>query len=241
MRNNERMCGRYVMAKPSSDLLSHFDAAEVEGNMPPPSFNVAPTRDVPIVTERLDKDVLERRLLIARWGLVPSWAKDIKIGSKMINARSETILEKPSFRNAATKRRALVPAEGYYEWEKTEDGKKIPTYLHPEKDDLLAFAGLYEWWPDPSLPEDDPGRWLLSCTILTTTEHDSLGHVHDRSPVIVPRDMYADWLDPGTTDKADIQQLLDAMPEPVGWSATGSTAYATTAPNSSSQRLKTGD
>ncbi|MBT2523222.1 SOS response-associated peptidase [Arthrobacter sp. ISL-28] len=209
------MCGRYVMAKPSSDLLSHFGAEEVEGHMPPPSFNVAPTRDVPIVTEHLAEDTLERRLVIARWGLVPSWAKDIKIGSKMINARSETILEKPSFRNAAVKRRALVPAEGYYEWEKTDDGKKIPIYLHPGKDDLLAFAGLYEWWPDPSLPEDDPGRWLLSCTILTTTAHDSLGHVHDRSPVIVPADMYADWLDPGTTDKADIQQLLDAMPEPV--------------------------
>jgi putative SOS response-associated peptidase YedK len=209
------MCGRYVMAKPASDLLGHFDAGEVEGRMPPPSFNVAPTRDVPIVTEQLEEDSLERRLLIARWGLVPSWAKDLKIGAKMINARSESILEKPSFRNAAIKRRALVPAQGYYEWEKTGDGTKIPTYLYPEQGDLLAFAGLYEWWPDPALPEDDPGRWLLSCTILTTTAHDSLGHVHDRAPVIVPRDMYSDWLDPGTTDKADIRQLLEAMPEPV--------------------------
>lgn len=134
------MCGRYVMAKPASDLLGHFDADEVEGRMPPPSFNVAPTKDVPIVTEQLEEDSLELRLLIARWGLVPSWAKDLKIGAKMINARSESILEKPSFRNAAIKRRALVPAEGYYEREKTEDGKRIPTYLHPEQDDLLAFA-----------------------------------------------------------------------------------------------------
>jgi putative SOS response-associated peptidase YedK len=134
-----------------------------------PSWNVAPAQDVPIITEKLGEGAPERHLLIARWGLMPSWAKDVKIGSKLINARSETILEKPSFRKAAVKRRALVPAEGYYEWEKTADGKKIPNYLYSEKEELLAFAGLYEFWPDPSLPEDDPGRWVLSCTVLTTT------------------------------------------------------------------------
>jgi putative SOS response-associated peptidase YedK len=91
---------------------------------------VAPTQDVPIITEKLDEDTVERRLLIARWGLVPSWAKDIKIGSKLINARSESILDKPSFRKAAITRRALIPAKGYYEWEKTEDGKKIPHYFY---------------------------------------------------------------------------------------------------------------
>jgi putative SOS response-associated peptidase YedK len=114
--------------------------------------------------------------LLPRWGLVPSWAKDIKIGSKLINARSESILEKPSFRKAAVKRRAIVPGEGYYEWQKTEDGKKIPNYLFSEKEPLLGFAGMYEWWADPSLPEDDPERWLLSCTVLTTTTQDALGH-----------------------------------------------------------------
>lgn len=209
------MCGRYVMSRATGDLLSYFSAEKAEGTAPPPSWNVAPTNDVSIIAERLEEDSLDRRLLIARWGLVPSWAKDIKIGSKLINARSETILDKPSFRNAAIKRRGLLPADGYYEWQKTEDGKKIPHYLYSEKDELLAFAGLYEFWPDPSLPEDDPNRWLLSCTVLTTTAHDTLGHVHDRAPVIVPPDMFADWLDPGTTDKADIQQLLDAIPEPV--------------------------
>lgn len=212
---NESMCGRYVMSKATGDLLSHFEAKEVEGSPPPPSWNVAPTQDVPIITEKLDEDSVERRLLIARWGLVPSWAKDIKIGSKLINARSESILDKPSFRKAAITRRALIPAEGYYEWEKTEDGKKIPHYFYSEKNDLLAFAGLYEFWPDPSLPEGDPHRWLLSCTVLTTTAHDSLGHVHDRAPVIVPPEMYGAWLNPGTTGKNDVQELLDAMPEPV--------------------------
>ena len=209
------MCGRYVMSKATGDLLSHFEAKEVEGNPPPPSWNVAPTQDVPIIAERLDEDSVDRRLLIARWGLVPSWAKDIKIGSRLINARSESILDKPSFRRAAFKRRALVPAEGYYEWQKTEDGKKIPNYLYSENDDLLAFAGLYEFWPDPSLPKDDPHRWLLSCTVLTTTAHDSLGHVHDRAPVIIPPSMYAQWLDPATTDREKVQAMLDAIPEPV--------------------------
>jgi putative SOS response-associated peptidase YedK len=105
--------GRYVMSRATGDLLSYFDAKEVEGSPPPPSWNVAPTQAVPIITEKLHDDELDRRLLIARWGLVPSWAKDIKIGSKLINARSETILEKPSFRKAAITRRALIPAEGY--------------------------------------------------------------------------------------------------------------------------------
>lgn len=201
------------MAKATGDLLSHFEAKEVEGSPPPPSWNVAPTRDVPIVAERVDDASVDRHLLVARWGLVPSWAKDVKIGSRLINARRESILDKPSFRKAAVKRRALVPAEGYYEWQKTEDGKKIPNYLYSENHDVLAFAGLYEFWPDPSLPEDDPHRWLLSCSIITTTAHDSLGHVHDRAPLIVPPEMYADWLNPETTDKEKIQEMLDAIPE----------------------------
>jgi putative SOS response-associated peptidase YedK len=106
------------------------------------------------------------------------------------------------------------PSHGYFEWQKTEDGKKIPNYLYSEKEPLLGFAGLYEWWADPSLPEDDPARWLLSCTVLTTTTQDALGHVHDRSPVIIPGDRFAEWLDPDLTDKNDIQPLLDSLPEP---------------------------
>ena len=214
MGQNGPMCGRYVMSKATGDLLSYFDAKEVEGTPPPPSWNVAPTQAVPIVAERLDEGSIERHLLVAKWGLVPSWAKDAKIGSKLINARSESVLEKPSFRKAAVKRRAVIPADGYFEWQKTEDGKKIPNYLYSEKEPLLGFAGLYEFWADPSLPEDDPGRWLLSCTVLTTTTQDALGHVHDRSPVIVPRDRFAEWLDPDLTDKADVQLLLDSLPEP---------------------------
>lgn len=209
------MCGRYVMSKATGDLLSAFEAKEVEGTPPPPSWNVAPTQAVPIVAERLDEGAIDRHLLVAHWGLVPSWAKDIKIGNKLINARSESILEKPSFRKAAVKRRCLVPAEGYYEWQKTDDGKKIPNYLYSDQEDLLAFAGLYEWWADPTVPEDDPGRWLLSCTVLTTSTQDTLGHIHERSPVIIPRDRLTEWLDPDLTDKSDVQHLLNTLPDPV--------------------------
>lgn len=208
------MCGRYVMSRATGDLLSHFDAKEAEGTPPPRSWNVAPTQNVPIVAERLDEGTIDRHLLVARWGLVPSWTKDIKIGDKLINARSETILEKPSFRQAAVKRRAIIPAEGYYEWQKTEDGKKIPNYLYSEDEPLLGFVRLYESWADPQLPENDPGRSLLSCTVLTTTTQDALGHVHNRSPVIIPRDRFAEWLDPDLTDKNEIQHLLDSLPEP---------------------------
>jgi putative SOS response-associated peptidase YedK len=197
------MCGRYVMTRAPGDLLSFFDAEDPSGIELRPNWNTAPTQVVPIVLERAEDGPPERQLVSARWGLVPSWAKDVKIGSRMINARSETILEKPSFRSAAVKRRALVPADGYYEWQKTEDGK-IPTYLHGDAPAPLAFAGLYEFWPDPELPEDHPEKWLLSCTILTTTAQDSLGHIHDRSPVVVPSGMFGDWLDPEATDKDDV-------------------------------------
>jgi putative SOS response-associated peptidase YedK len=204
------------MSKASSDLVAAFPTEETPGTELGPSWNVAPTQQVSIVTERLDQGTGELRRLLEsmRWGLVPSWAKDIKVGAKMVNARSETILEKPSFRSAAVKRRGLVPAEGYYEWMKT-DTRKIPTYLTSETGWLLAFAALYEFWPDPALPEDDEHKWLATCTILTTSATDALGHVHERSPVIIPEDWQAEWLDAKTTDKAAVRQMLDALPEPV--------------------------
>ena len=226
------------MAKATSDLVAAFAADQAVGEDIAPSWNVAPTDNVRIVTERVhrgsgadggvittvgssegtDDDggrpVAVRRLATAKWGLVPVWAKDSKIGARMINARRETILEKPAFRKAAVKRRALVPADGYYEWEKS-GGTKIPTYLYSPAEDPLAFAGLYEFWPDPSLPEDHDHKWLLSFTIITTAASDALGHIHDRTPLIVPPDLYTDWLDPQLTETSGVQQLLDAIPEPV--------------------------
>jgi putative SOS response-associated peptidase YedK len=140
------------MSRATGDLLSQFEAEEIEGSPPPPSWNVAPTQDVTIIAERLDEGSVDRRLLFARWGLVPSWAKDIKIGSRLINARRESVLDKPLFRKAAVKRRALVPAEGYYEWQKTEDGKKIPKYLYSDTEMGSPSPGCMSSGPTRSFP-----------------------------------------------------------------------------------------
>ncbi|GAB2765919.1 SOS response-associated peptidase [Sinomonas soli] len=216
------MCGRYVMARPVGDLVAEFDVDETYVDALEPSYNIAPTDPVPIILDRREKDTgeISRKLVTARWGLVPPWAKDAKGAARLINARRETVTEKPSFRKAAASKRALVPADGYYEWEKRESAakpgtlEKVPTYLHADDDGLLAFAALFENWPDPTLPADSPHRWLRTCTILTGPASDALGYIHDRTPVIVPREMWSDWLDPETTGEADVRALIDSMPEP---------------------------
>ncbi|MEO9220787.1 MAG: SOS response-associated peptidase [Mycobacteriaceae bacterium] len=209
------MCGRYASTQTDDELLEVFSAYEAVGAPLPPSYNVAPTDPVRTVLERVPREDPDgapvRQVRTARWGLIPSWAKDTKIGSKLINARMETITEKPSFKAAATRRRCLVPASGYYEWEK-RDGHKVPRFLHG--DGALAMAGLYELWPDPGKEHDDPHRWVLSVTVLTTTASDSLGHIHDRSPVVLPAGMLDDWLDPTLTDPNLVRELLAAVPEP---------------------------
>lgn len=209
------MCGRYASTRSDSDLQAVFDIAETVGAEVPPSYNVAPTQTVRTVLDRAPKDEPEadavRQLRSVRWGLIPSWAKDAKIGSRLINARSETITEKPSFKKAASRRRCIVPADGYYEWEK-RDGAKVPYFLHEEG--VLAMAGLYELWRDPTKAEDDEARWVWSVTVLTSPAADALGHIHDRSPVVLPPDLRASWLDPAVTDLGDVRDLLAAIPEP---------------------------
>lgn len=210
------MCGRFVVSRASADLVPLYEAATLRGAEVRPSWNVAPTQRISIVTERLAHDAKKPQRMIetARWGLVPVWAKDTKGAARLFNARSETVTEKPSFRAAATKRRGLVPADGYYEWQVTGDGK-IPTYLHPEDaGQVLSFAALYEFWPDPALPEDDEAKWVMTATIITRPASDALGHIHDRTPVIVPADVHGDWLDPELTEKGDVRSLLDSIPDP---------------------------
>ncbi len=141
------------MARSAGDLVAALDIARVVGDDLRPNWNVAPTQSVRIVTGRgPDGEDAGRRLETARWGLVPVWAKSPSVGSRAINARSETVLDKPTFRSAAVKRRALVPADGYYEWS-GKAGQKIPTYLHGRDEEPLSFAGLYEFWRDPEAPE----------------------------------------------------------------------------------------
>jgi putative SOS response-associated peptidase YedK len=202
------MCGRYANSRHDGDLLRDFAVASVVDPPPPPSWNVAPTDHARVVLERLVDDQPDRQLRTLRWGLVPSWAKDLRIGSKLINARSETITEKSAFKAAAARRRCLVPADGYYEWMATAEGK-IPIYLHGEG--VLGFAGLYELRPDLA----DPDQWLWTYTILTCTTQDALGHIHDRSPVVLPADLRSAWLDPTMTDPAAVRDLLASVPSPL--------------------------
>jgi putative SOS response-associated peptidase YedK len=224
----EHMCGRYASARKKHELLEEFQVA-VDGAPEEelrPDYNVAPTKKVYAVLTRPLKDPEAakdaeaagepvRQLRILRWGLVPSWAKDPSVGSRMINARVETVAEKPSFRRAFARRRCLLPADGYYEWYAGEDGpagakakRKQPYYIHPADDSVLALAGLYEFWRDRTLPADDPAAWWATCTIITTSAQDELGRIHDRMPMVVARDRWADWLDPGRTDPEEARGLL---------------------------------
>jgi putative SOS response-associated peptidase YedK len=188
--------------------LRDFQVASVVDPEPEPSWNIAPTDPARVVLERVVDDQPDRQLRTLRWGLVPSWAKDRKIAARLINARSETVLDKPAFKAAAARRRCLVPADGYYEWMKTVE-RKVPTYLHG--DGVLSFAGLYEIWRDPAAEDD----WVWSYTIITCTTQDALGHIHDRSPVVLPHDLRSAWLDPSVTDPGTVRDLLASVPPPV--------------------------
>ncbi|WP_331741682.1 SOS response-associated peptidase [Kitasatospora sp. NBC_00039] len=210
------MCGRFVSTSTPQDLVELFGVTRwtpVESLAP--SWNVAPTDTVWTVLERVDRETgeLARGLRPVRWGLVPSWAKDPGGGARMINARAETVHEKPAFRSAFAKRRCVIPADGYYEWVPVPagDGRKAfkqPYFLHPREGGPLVMAGLYEFWRDRERPEDDPAAWLTTATIITTDATDAAGRVHDRMPLtIAPADLDA-WLDPEHTDPAGLRQLL---------------------------------
>lgn len=213
------MCGRYVVTKSPQELAEEFavDRIAVEGPTEA-DYNVAPTKNVPTV---LDRE--QRELHAARWGLVPSWAKDPSVGNRLINARVETAAEKPSFRQAFAKRRCILPAAGYYEWQErqaSEPGKKAPKqpyFIHRPDQGTLAMAGLYEWWRDPTREQDDPQSWLLTVTVLTTEATDELGRIHDRAPLIVPAEAYGIWLAPQRVDADELRGLL--IPATVGMQA----------------------
>jgi putative SOS response-associated peptidase YedK len=209
------MCGRYVSVADDADLVAEFDVEEVLDETPGPSWNIAPTDPVRMIVRRTPKEsaTAVRQLRTARWGLVPSWSRDRKGGAKMINARIESVTSKPAFKTAAAKRRCLLPALGYYEWQQIETGGKVPYFLHDADGDLLAFAGLYELWRDRSLDDDDPDRWLVTCTVITQQASDLLGEIHERNPVVVPRELWNGWLDCSSEDVTAAEDLLAAIPE----------------------------
>ena len=224
------MCGRYVMAKAIGDLVAEAEA-EADANLElRQSWNIAPTTDVPIVLERLVEGTVRRQVHVAKWGLVPVWAKDPAVGVRAFNARSETVIEKPTFRAAVKSRRCAVPAEGYYEWLSgdTPKAKKRPFYVHPADASLIFFAGLYEWWKDLSKEDGDPDQWLLSTSILTapSPQADSespvlreLHGLHDRLPIPLAKDALAEWLDPENKNAAELVEMVRAGANAVasGW------------------------
>ncbi len=215
------MCGRYASARKRIELLEEFSVQrDAVTESLQPDYNVAPTKPVYAVVERAasadpeqpgpvaDHEPVLRELRVMRWGLVPFWAKDPKIGSRMINARAETVADKPAFRRAFAKRRCLLPADGYYEWQAQPGAAKQPVYISPLDGRSLAFAGLYELWRDPVVASDDPDAWLWTTTVITTSAPDELGVIHDRMPMIIDPDRWADWLDPVSGDPADLRTLL---------------------------------
>ncbi len=202
------MCGRYVAAQDPAALVAEFEATGLPEQILEPNYNVAPSLPVYIVVDkRLGDEPPVRSLEVASWGLVPSWAKDTSIAAKLTNARSETVAEKPSFRKAFASQRCLVPADGYYEWyassATTGSGRpaKLPFYIHAVDGRTLAMAGLYEWWKRPD------GTWLLTCCVLTTAANPDLMRIHDRMPVMVPKDRWDWWLD--SRSPVAIEPLLD--------------------------------
>lgn len=225
------------MARAIGDLVADAGAVEPDEEIIlRPSWNVAPTTDVAVVLERAvpasgpdgawTAGGTRREVHVARWGLVPPWAKDLSVGARAFNARSETVTEKPTFRAAVRARRCAVPVEGYYEWLKPAAGapksaRKRPFYVHPPDGSLIYFAGLYEWWKDESLAEDDPHRWLLSCTILTGPSPEAgtgdetleqLHGLHDRLPLPMDAETMDAWLEPGKLPSAEAAgQLVDRV------------------------------
>lgn len=216
------MCGRYASSRRPEDLVEEFEIAEEMIEAPlEPDFNVAPTKQVYAVLERPPRKgdtEVARQLRVVTWGLVPSWAKDPSIGSRMINARMETVAEKPAYKKAFAQRRCLLPADGYFEWyptsQKAKNGKplKQPFFIRPKDGGVLAMAGLYELWRDPAKADDDPARWRWTCTVITTEAEDSLGQIHDRMPLMVEPERWAGWLDPATPADGLLDLLTPAAP-----------------------------
>ena len=205
------MCGRYVSVSSPSLLAERLHVDEVRAADAEPDYNVTPRSEVPIVAETKEhRRVLDR----VRWGLVPSWAKDLSVGDRLINARSESLATKPAYRRAFELRRCLVPADGFYEWRALSrvQGKRIqkqPYFIARADREPMAFAGLYEVWRDRSEPD---APWVRSCAIVTTEANEKLAPIHDRMPVVLPETAWAEWLDSDNHDTTRLARLLVPAP-----------------------------
>lgn len=195
------MCGRFALFSDLSLLEAMFGA--LSGVELKPRFNIAPTQ--PVLAVRTMEDGKHEGVFL-HWGLIPSWAKDESAGNRMINARSETAAEKPSFRYAMKKRRCLIPADGYYEWQVTATGKQ-PHFIHLKNRHPMAFAGLWERWKSPD------GSLIESCSILTNASAGWMAQIHDRMPVILSADSFALWLDPAVQEPSRLQPFFKPYAE----------------------------
>jgi putative SOS response-associated peptidase YedK len=195
------MCGRFTLTVDPAQLQEAFPWIEPPPDLPP-SFNIAPSQPVAVIANNNPN-----RLDFFKWGLVPSWAKDPSVGNRMINARAETLAEKPSFRTAFRRRRCLVLADGFYEWQQDPGGKsKTPMYVRLTSQKPFAFAGLWEAWNAPD------GSRLLSCAIITTSPNPLMEVIHNRMPAILPEEAYSTWLDAAERSPADLAPLLQPYP-----------------------------
>jgi putative SOS response-associated peptidase YedK len=210
------VCGRYVQVSSPTLLAERFEVDEVALSEPPePDYNVAPRKEVLTVVQRRHARGDEgsgpvRTLEQMRWGLVPTWAEDPKIGDRLINARAESVAEKAAFKTAFRKRRCILPADGFYEWEPAPGRKKQPVFVHRRDGEPIAFAGLWEVWRDSTVPD---APWLLTCAIVTTRANAVMEPIHDRMPVMLPETEWRTWLDPDVADLARLEAMLVPPPD----------------------------
>jgi len=192
------MCGRFVLHTPPPALADYFDIDAIPDMAA--SYNITPSQPVAAVR----KPGQQREMAMLRWGLVPSWAQELKTNYSMINARAETVAEKPAYRTAFRQRRCLIPADGFYEWKQTPDGKQ-PYYIRMQQDGVFALAGLWERW-------EKQDEVVESCSIIVTQANDTIRPVHDRMPVIIRSSDFDRWLDPECRDAAAMKALLQPWP-----------------------------
>ena len=200
------MCGRYLLSRSPEEIARWFATRNALPNVPA-RYNIAPTD--PVLAVRFNRKSGERSLDTLRWGLVPHWAKDLKFGARAINARAESLAKTPAFRDAFAARRCLIPASGFYEWKK-EGESRVPYAIVPTGEPLFAFAGLWENWRDRSGGKDAP--WVRTCSIVTGEPNALVAPIHDRMPVILPREAWPRWLGEAETSADELNALLTPFP-----------------------------